>query len=350
MSTSIAQPPAIGWIDLLNGTLRQRRVAAVSALAVMIAATAFLLARPDTYSASTTFVPGASTAGGQLAGFAAEFGLSLPNGDQTRSPGFYADLLRSRRILEAAAQQVVLTRDGSRRPVSELLEIDPDPQDRKLQRTRSALAERLAVSVALEIGTVTFSVKMPDPEASREVVAAMLDEVRRFDTESRQTQAAAQRDFAADRLRDLEAELSSRENELENFLLANRDFTNSPTLRFEHDRLQRQVLMLQQNVTAIRNAFEQARIEAVRDIPRITVIDAPAVPVKADPKYTIPLLIVAAILSILAGIAIAICVDFIRGANSTDPRMAEFRRLRSEITSEVRALIPQWTRRRNPSP
>ena len=42
------------------------------------------------------------------------------------------------------------------------------------------------------------------------------------------------------------------------FLVENRQFSNSPQLIFEHDRLERQVTMRQELVTAMAQAYEQA--------------------------------------------------------------------------------------------
>ncbi len=44
---------------------------------------------------------------------------------------------------------------------------------------------------------------------------------------------------------------------------------------FEHDRLERPVSMRQELVTAMAQAYEQARVDEVRNTPVITVIDQP---------------------------------------------------------------------------
>ena len=44
---------------------------------------------------------------------------------------------------------------------------------------------------------------------------------------------------------------------------------------FGHDRLERQVSVRQELVTAMAQAYEQARVDEVRNAPVITVIDQP---------------------------------------------------------------------------
>ena len=62
----------------------------------------------------------------------------------------------------------------------------------------------------------------------------------------------------------------------------NREYRESPVLQFEYDRRSREVTARQQLYTELYGASEQARIEEVRNIPRVTVIEPAEVP--ARPK------------------------------------------------------------------
>ena len=86
-------------------------------------------------------------------------------------------------------------------------------------------------------------------------------------------------------------ELAFAEDSLKAFMFENRQFSNSPQLVFEEDRLQRQVSMRQDLVSAIAQAYEQARIEEVRNLPVITVIDHPEPPALADPRGRLMMLV-----------------------------------------------------------
>ncbi len=325
------------WIDLANALLRHRRPAAIVGLITFVLAAIVIVTRPDRYTATASFMPQAPQSGGQLASMAAQLGVPLAVGDQTRSPAFYADLLRTRSILTPVARMPVKTAGGARVQLSALLDIEADDEARRQVRTRSRLNENLGVTTSLETGVVTFAVTMPDPVAAADVAAALLREVQRFDVETRQSQASAQRDFAASRLQELEAELRTLERALEEFLASNRDFMNSPTLRFTHERLERQTLQARQNVMAISQAHEQARMDAVRDMPVITVIEPPEVPAKANPKNTIPLLVLSLVLAGLVALAFAVVLDRVT-ADHRDPGRAEFRRLRAEAIADLRRL------------
>src|SRR5207302_720346 len=94
---------------LMNVLLRHRRL--VVALPVFATALSFLVAflLPPTYTATTTFVPDPGSAQSRLpgglaglsglVGLAGQLGLSF-GGDASRSPRFYADVVKSREVLE----------------------------------------------------------------------------------------------------------------------------------------------------------------------------------------------------------------------------------------------------------
>jgi uncharacterized protein involved in exopolysaccharide biosynthesis len=152
---------------------------------------------------------------------------------------------------------------------------------------------------------VTISVRTLDPELSAAIARRLVDLVLGFDVGTRQSQASAERGFAEGRLGELKGELLTAEDSLKTFLADNRQFTNSPELRFEHDRLQRQVLMRQELVTAMAQAYEQARIDEVRNTALITVIDEPIPPSRPNQSQTQSTILLGLFLGTIVGLGLA---------------------------------------------
>jgi uncharacterized protein involved in exopolysaccharide biosynthesis len=100
-------------------------------------------------------------------------------------------------------------------------------------------------------------------------------------------------------------------------LQQNRTFEQSPELTFTHDRLQREVSVQQQLYLSLAQAYEQARIDEVRNTPIITMIERPIMPV-ANPR----MLFVKVGMALLAGVALACLVAFLREVFSADRRGA----------------------------
>jgi uncharacterized protein involved in exopolysaccharide biosynthesis len=84
-------------------------------------------------------------------------------------------------------------------------------------------------------------------------------------------------------------------------------------LSFVYDRLVNNVTLRQQIYTSVAQAYEQARIDEVRDTPVITVVEAPLLPAKPDPRPFFRMLV--------AGLLIALVVARVLGVRE-DRRMA----------------------------
>src|SRR5207244_4476199 len=70
-------------------------------------------------------------------------------------------------------------------------------------------------------------------------------------------------------------ELRTAEQAMQDFLVRNRQYQNSPPLQFEASRLQRRIDLTQQVYTNLVQAYEQARVAEVRNTPVLTIIDKP---------------------------------------------------------------------------
>ena len=73
--------------------------------------------------------------------------------------------------------------------------------------------------------------------------------------------------FAMERLTQMARELQQVENSLNAFLFENRDFSTSPQLQFEHDRLLRELTMRQEVLTSLTQALKESRDERIRSMP-----------------------------------------------------------------------------------
>ncbi len=129
------------------------------------------------------------------------------------------------------------------------------------------------------------------------------------------------------------------EDSLKAFLVENRQFANSPQLAFEHDRLQRQVVMRQELVTAMAQAYEQARIDEVRNLPVITVIDQPEPPALPDPRGRLLKLLLGVILGLMAGVALAFIREFGEQAkNEESEAYGEFQQVLKDVKRDLFGL------------
>lgn len=348
-ATSEPDPTPVSVVSLVNVVLRYRRQVLVTALLATAASVGLTMLSDRTYTATATFLPQSDRPNPNMAGLAAQFGLNLQTGDGARSPQFYADLLKSRGLLHAAVTAPLTTSDSgaARQTLAEVLGGDePDPALRQDEAARE-LGKRTGVGVSTRTGVVTLTVRLEDPELAREAADQLLRLLNQFNLQTRRSQASAEREFVERRLEDVRRDLRAAEARLEAFYVRNRDYGNSPMLRFEQERLAREVSLQQQLFSTLVQSYEQAKIDEVRDTPVITLIEPPVAPIRPDARG----LPFKAILGFAVGAMLGILIAFVRHAlaRARNIGSAEYEELSALGQETLKDLKHPWrlfTRRR----
>ena len=288
-------------------------VAAVIALGIVLpqprmfqARAAFLASEPQSLSGSL----------GALSSIASQLGVpalsAVAQSSATGSAQFYGDLLTS----NAITHDVVTTTYDVSAPgefdgkafKGTLVDYSrakaKTAADREVAAMRYFVKSVLKVSVDRPTGVVRFEIRTRNRQLSMLVARRLLDLVNDFNLRRRQTQAGAEREFDQHRAQAALDSLRTAEANLAEFRATNIDFSRSPRLATREAELQRRVTLAQQIYTTIAQRYELANIEAVRNTPVITVVDAPEGLVEARPRYTVAIVLGA----FAVGIAIAVVI------------------------------------------
>jgi uncharacterized protein involved in exopolysaccharide biosynthesis len=328
-----AEPPdqtELSIVSLVNTVLRHRWMIVIIALATAAYAGYKSAQLPRVFTSESQFMPKGGRGQSQLQGLAAQFGIG-GGGDPTQSPQFYVDLLRSRAVLAGVGDREFHVRTDSGMKIGNIAKIygirNTDSVGRAAAITNTIRGKTRAV-VSARTGVITLRVSDRRPDMAVQLNQALLDQVNIFNLSQRQAQAGAEREFIEKRLVDAQAQLSQAESNLQSFLMENRDFRSSPNLSLEFDRLNRAVNSRQSLYNALASSYEQAKIEEVRDLPVITVLEPPDYPIQPDPRRTRR----KATLGLLVGFVLGIALAFFRD------RVAENRKIRSDEFAELAAL------------
>jgi uncharacterized protein involved in exopolysaccharide biosynthesis len=339
--TSVANGDADGAISpfTVAATLLRhwRLVAGLPFLAVAVAVTVALLTR--TYTAEARFVPQSSRGDmSRLAGLAAQIGVPLGMDASGESPDFYVDLVRSGEVLGPAMEsEYHFARspgdaDSLHGTWLDLVGIEGETPEERARAGIDVLRANVSASASVKSGIVTVRTEAPWAGLAESVNARVLELLAQFDRQRRQSGAQAERVFVEERYDGARNELESAESSLARFLDRNRR-PESPRLVMEMERLQRAVGMRQQVYAALAQAYEQARIDEVRNTPVITVVDRP----EGSARATRGIVFVAALallLGFVAAVALAFLADwYTRQRNS--PAMHELRQVLREPTRRV---------------
>jgi uncharacterized protein involved in exopolysaccharide biosynthesis len=319
--------------DVLNALLLHRGLVIGLPLLFFVLAAGYSLSQARTWTSGASFMPQGGSNGGSWAGMAAQMGVQIGGRDAGESPAFYAQLIRSRAILGATLDSsFVATHADGRQVTAPLREI-------LVRRGESAhalvlLDGAVSVSTERETGIIHVGVTTEDPQLSRAVNATLLALVNEFNLEKRQLQAAAERRFVESRLAEARVELFEAESTLQRFEETNRRI-ESPHLVLARGRLQHEVGLRQQLVSTLAESFERARIDEVRNLPLITVVDAPELPFRPDGRGTVFRSLFALLLGFFVAAAIALARTSLGTQASARPDARLFRQLRQEAAQQA---------------
>lgn len=316
-------PDQISLVSMVHSIRRSRAWIIAAALVVGLAAAMHAATRPVVYASTARFRPQIQKQSSAVAGLAAQFGLNLPSGDGGMSAAEYADLVSSREILRPVSQEkYAFARDGTR-VTGTLVDIySPGKGVAAARRegTIGLLGQQVKAAVS-KTGTVALTVTTPYPELSQELALSIMSEVNTFNLRNRQAQATPEREFVEERLGVAGGELHAAEARLESFLEANRQYTAAPQLQLERDRLARDVAMRQQVYTSLAQAYEQARIDEVRNMPSIIVLEHPEIAYAPVPHRILSRLL----LGLVLGAVLGLLLGFLRDTWQHVARVAETR-------------------------
>lgn len=266
------------------------------------------LARDRVYTSSATFVLQGARAAPSFAGIASQFGISLPTSDGGQSPALYVQILRSRSVLGAIAHADYCDPCAPaerRRSLAELLGVTQADTLRTTSEAIRWLRNAVSGGVDPKTGLVSVSATSTSAAVAQQIVARALLEVTRFNQQSRQSQAGAERRFTEGRLEAIGGELRSAEQRLRAFRESNRSTLLSPELALREGQLEREVRRYEEVYSALARSLEQTKIDELRDTPAVMVVDPPAFPDRPDPRG---LLLKSVFAGLLGGIAAAVGV------------------------------------------
>lgn len=330
--------------------LESRRLLAGLALLGALAAFVTVMIYGPRYSATASFMPqsGDNSDLSALMGIAGQFGLPMRASGSAPSPELYAALVTSPVVLDPIARQLY-PRDTVAGTAPEslavLFRIRKKAPRRRQELVIKKLQKYVAASVNRRTQVIGLRVRTRWPAVSQQIAEDILEELNTFNLEKRQSQARAEREFAAKRAVEARVQLITAENAARDFAMRNRAVNESPALRLEVERLDREVNLRQQLLQQVEQSLESSRMREVQDTPVITIFQEPLVLSVPDPRGRIKWTILGAILGLLtAGIVIPVRA-FLR--SSRDGNNDEAARFRTAVDATKRQLLGPFGRGKN---
>lgn len=369
------QPLSI--LDLLvvvsnHKTILIRIVAAFFALGVTYA-----LVAPNEYTATARVVE--KSAGGMpnlggLASLGSSFGVEL--GSAVSGDGFgadtYAEILRSREVrltvvrdtfqyVDAEPMSYVdyLNRSGG--SIDKVLEYTlflpwtirrmlsgsdggtrfPDenasgmrpPNDAEHEAMRT-LYGKMSVSIDQKTRILTLTVRADEPLLSKQLNETLLAELEERVRSLRTEKVRQDLEFVAERFEEAEGELVQAEEQLAQFLERNQNPT-AASLRFQEDRLRRQVRFKEQLYSNMQSQLVKAQLELQRNQPVLTTLESPIPPNERSAPMRRLIVAIFLILGTVTALLTVFIVDYFSGPNQSSEREEKLAAIRDNV-------VPHW--------
>lgn len=289
------QPPTVPTLDL-KASLKKPLQWAFAAGLLTALVTLFM---PNYYRSEARLLPVESKGiGGNLGGLAsaaAAFGVSVPGGDSTDAN--FVDVLNSRSLKEQLLRTEFQYHTRSWRFGAERLEtgtLYAYVDEKNMDRAVKELGSVLSAARDLKSKVITLSAETKSPELSQLIVQRAGKLLETFLQEKGRTRGGAKAAFAEARLAEARREMDEAEDTLRRFLEGNRNVQTSgdPSVRLKGSRLETELRLRQQLVSAIAMNREQALLEEKNDIPILNMLDPGNLPIdKSKPSRSVMVLL-----------------------------------------------------------
>jgi uncharacterized protein involved in exopolysaccharide biosynthesis len=308
---------------------KKRFISIFTGIVTIIAIIYSLLATPY-YKSHITIYPMGEDAGnsslGQLQGLASTFGINMGSANST--PFYIPDIVNSRRLKKQIINNKWET-EVFDNPVNLITywEIDDttgfsikkiitglfksneqsDPYYKYQEKAIEQLSEQLSVSIDDESGLITISLLMEEPQLSADIVNFVAEKVKHYISKEVFIQSSENRQFIENRMAEAKEELSNSEVKLTDFRKEHPLALDTPDLQLQRGRFMRDIEVNQEVFITLRQQYELAKIEELKEAPIINILDEGEAAVeKTKPRRTLIVII-----STILGITLSLTFVFI---------------------------------------
>jgi len=334
----------ISFSDILLVLAKQLKLLIITPLVfgVITAFYVLFLVSPTYVSSAKIMSSGGSGSFSQLQGLAAQFGVSVPGGNEG-AEWVYTDIIKSRTLANTLFDRKFDTEEFG--PQKTLLQIltygDEEPQfgpDTLKKLAFESYIGMIEVEQDRSTSIYTLTVSTFAPQFAADVCTALIEELDKHQRGYKTEKAKETRIFIEGRIIEVQRELEGAEEDLKDFVDRNRQIQSSPALLLERERLTREASVLTGVFTTLKQQLEMTKIDEVKESALVQVLDPPEAPLYRDkPKRKL-----AVLLALILGFVMAVVVAFVReyAKNSDEEEKGKLRQVSDLTRSTIHDLIP----------
>ena len=164
----------------------------------------------------------------------------------------------------------------------------------------SKFRESLVVDEDLESGIVNLKFNAIEPRLAASVLSSLIQELDLHQKNFNNSQMKKKRIFIQERIKDVKIDLTKVEENLKDFRLKNRNYTDSPSLLLEFERLKMDAEVQKELYITLKQEFELAQIKEVEESDILHILDEPNIPLNPSKPKKKFFMIISTLIGILA--------------------------------------------------
>lgn len=338
-------PPAYEEVDenpirvlaIVNTLLRRRWIiVGVAGVVTMLAIVYVLIATP-VFTATAKFLPSQSAAVSSRMGAIIESGTSIGSRDDP-STEYYVALVQSPSFLRSVVVREFVDTDGVAKPLVSMFDPAGSSESDRERRAAERLGKLVSISAARAVGNlprmITLECRAASPTLASDICSAILDEIKRHNNEVRGGKARQNREFVQSQLDTAKTELDAATEAFAKFTARNRKIV-SPALEADRDRLERLVRVKEDVYNTLSRQLVLARIEEQETRPTVEIVQVPEPPLKRSAPARTRTIVLAGVIGLALGCALAFVWDRIRRMDPANPDSVELKQNLASIKSDA---------------
>jgi uncharacterized protein involved in exopolysaccharide biosynthesis len=207
---------------------------------------------------------------------------------------------------------------------------DPIIPSKKEETAIKAVRGKIFSGVNEKTGLMSISVTAGGAQLALDLTKSFLDHFTTRVRELRTEKVRERLEFVEQRFQEVEKELDTAEERLARFLERNQNPTTA-TLRFQRDRLQRQVTFKEQLYSELQSQLTQTRLDLQQRQPVITVVENPVAPTGPSAPNRTLLVFLSVVLGGFFGVLLAFIKNFFENAEEKEGDQEKLEEVRERL-------------------
>ena len=294
--------------DLILVLSKNAKIIIYSVISFFTFSLLYIMILDPIYSSTSKIMSSGGTSNlSNMAGLASQFGFEIPT--NSNQSWVYEDVIKSKTVARRMLDLKYDTYEfGGQKSLLQILTYGNDSPEYEKDTLEIIAIDNfinmIDISRDRETEIYTISINASEPTLAKDLNESLIQQIEEHQHSYNLLQTNKTRKFIESRIIETKGELVIAEEDLKNFRDRNRRIENSPALLLEQQRLQREVIVLTEVYTTLKQQLETTKIEEVKDADYVIVLDQPEIPLFKSNASPFIIIIVFLIIGFISGVSI----------------------------------------------